>query len=136
MNLALIEADLERDEGYRQHPYKDTAGKLTIGIGLNLTDVGLTHDEALSILRGRVSGLDAQLDGLLPWYDDLSEPRQRALVNMAFNLGVNGLMGFRDMIEALKDRDYESAAAEALASKWAGQVGIRAVRIATLIKDG
>ena len=136
MNLALIEADLERDEGYRQHPYKDTAGKLTIGIGLNLTDVGLTRDEALSILRGRVSDLDAQLDGILPWYDDLSEPRQRALVNMAFNLGVNGLMGFRDMIEALKDRDYESAAAEALASKWAKQTPARAKRVAEMIRNG
>jgi lysozyme len=136
VNLALIEADLERDEGYRQHPYKDTAGKLTIGIGLNLTDVGLTRDEALSILRGRVSDLDAQLDGILPWYDDLSEPRQRALVNMAFNLGVNGLMGFRDMIEALKDRDYESAAAEALASKWAKQTPARAKRVAEMIRNG
>jgi len=132
----MIAADLERDEGYRQHPYKDTAGKLTIGIGLNLTDVGLTHDESLSILRSRVSGLNSRLKDAFPWYDDLSEPRQRALVNMAFNLGVNGLMGFRDMIEALEDEDYESAAAEALASKWAGQVGIRAVRIATLIKEG
>ena len=136
MNSALIEADLERDEGYRQFPYTDSVGKLTIGIGFNLTDVGMSKDESLLLVRHRCERLHALLSERISGYDGLTEPRQRALISMAYNLGVGGLLKFHRMLGAMWEHDYEKAAIEALASQWASQVGERAERIAKLIREG
>jgi lysozyme len=129
-------ADLRRDEGLRLKPYRCTAGKLTIGYGRNLDAKGITEAEAEDLLRDDVAGVFAELDRALPWWRDLSEGRQRGLANMAFNLGVPRLLGFRLMIGALRRSDYEEAARQALDSKWARQVGDRAERIAKLIREG
>lgn len=135
MNLDLLVADLERDEGYRQFPYEDTAGKLTIGIGLNLTDVGLSREEALFILRDRINSILLRLDELVLGFSELSPDRQRALANMAYNMGVKRLLKFTDMLTALYEHRYDDAAAAALDSVWARQVGDRATRIANLIRS-
>jgi lysozyme len=128
--------DLRRDEGLRLKPYRCTAGKLTIGYGRNLDDKGITEAEAEDLLRDDVAGVFAELDRALPWWRDLSPTRQRGLANMAFNLGVPGLLKFRLMIGALKRSDYQEASRQALDSQWAGQVGDRAKRIADLILKG
>jgi lysozyme len=131
-----IVEDLVRDEGIELKPYRCPAGRLTIGVGRNLDDVGLTKREALYLLAQDLARTEEQLDRLLPWWRSLSEARQRALVNMGFNLGIKRLLGFHDMLAALEAGEWERAAASALDSQWARQVGARAERIARLLREG
>lgn len=136
MDVALLKRDLARDEGMRLKPYRCTAGRLTIGVGRNLDDVGITAEEADYLLENDLGRAMADLDRALPWWRGLSEARQRALVNMAFNVGLSRLLGFKAMLAALRAGRWGEAAAEALESAWARQVGARAARIAATIREG
>jgi lysozyme len=136
MNRDQLCADLERDEGLRLKPYLDSVGVLTIGIGRNLQDVGITKAEAYMLLGADIDTACGVLDRNLPWWRDLSEARQRAVVNMCFNLGITRLLGFSKALAALKAGQYEEAARQFLDSRWATQVGQRAQRIAELIRKG
>ena len=136
MDLATLKAELRRDEGVRLKPYRDAVGKLTIGVGRNLDDVGITAAEAELLLDADVGRAAADLDRTLPWWRRLTEARQRALLNMAFNLGLPRLLGFEGMLAALAAGDPVRAAAEALDRRWARQVGERAQRIARMIREG
>jgi len=135
-NPATLRADLIRDEGEHFKPYRCPAGKLTIGVGRNLDDVGITLAESRFMLETNITLVVEQLDRALPWWRSLSEAQQRALLNMGFNLGLPRLLGFKRMLAALQQGDYEIAAAQALDSTWAKQVGDRAQRIAALIREG
>lgn len=132
----MIEDDLIRDEGLKLKPYKCTAGKTTIGVGRNLDDVGITNEEALELLRNDIMRCMKDLDKNLPWWRTLTENRQSALVNLCFNLGIGGLLGFKNTLEYIRTGQYDKAAENALQSKWAAQVGDRAKRIAELIRKG
>jgi lysozyme len=132
---ALI-SELRRDEGVRLKPYRCTAGKLTIGVGRNLDDVGITPEEADHLLRNDVARVCADLDARLPWWRGLDEVRQRVLVNMGFNLGIAGLLGFKNTLRSVETGDYLGAAQGMLSSKWAHQVGPRAERLALMMRDG
>lgn len=134
MNRELLTADLERDEGLRLKPYNCTAGKLTIGIGRNIEDVGITKAEAYMLLAGDIDRVIADLDRALPWWRQLSEPRARALCNLVFNMGISRVLGFPKMLAALKSGDYAEAAKQLLDSRYAQQVGQRAQRVAALIR--
>ncbi|WP_044561454.1 glycoside hydrolase family protein [Azospirillum sp. B4] len=136
MDQAKLAADLRRDEGVRLKPYTDTVGKLTIGVGRNLTDVGLTPAEVDALLANDIASVTQALDQALPWWRGLSEGRQRALANMAFNMGMPTLLTFRTTLGHLQAGRFEQAAEAALASRWAIQVGDRATRIAALIRAG
>lgn len=128
--------DLLRDEGLKLKPYTDTRGKLSIGVGRNLTDVGISREEAGDLLAHDVARVRVGLAATLPWWDRLDPGRQRVLVNMAFNLGVTGLLAFHDLLDAVARRDWETAASEMLESAWAGQVGARATRLAAQMRTG
>jgi len=137
MNIDLLKLELTRDEGVRLRPYKDTVGRLTLGIGRNLDDVGISADEADFMLSNDLN--ERVLPGLrknLPWYSTLNESRQRVLANMAFNLGIDGLLKFRNMLAAAQGGDYNLAANEMLNSPWAKQVGDRAKRLADMMRSG
>jgi lysozyme len=127
--------DLIRDEGMVLKPYTDTVGKVTIGVGRNLDDNGISEDEALIMLRNDIQTAELELHRNLPWLAYKPEQIQRALVNMCFNMGWPRLSGFKKMIAALERDDFETAAAEALNSRWARQVGDRSRRIAKLIRE-
>ena len=137
MNFAQIITDLKRDEGVVLHAYQDSLGLWTIGIG-RLIDQrkggGISEKEAVMLLTHDLERIMTDLDTRIPWWTHQPEPVQRALVNMAFNLGVPGLMGFKGMLAALQARNYVEAAKAALDSKWAKQVGDRARRVADLIR--
>lgn len=135
-DVKTIKEELIRDEGLRLKPYKDTVGKLTIGIGRNIDDVGISEDEAIVLLENDISSVINDLDRNIPWWRTLSPVRQRAIINMCFNLGWPRLSQFKRMLGALQESNYEVAACEALKSKWYRQVGIRARRIAEQIKFG
>lgn len=127
--------DLERDEGLRLKPYLDSVGKLTIGIGRNLDDNGITEAEARLMLDHDADVSLADLDRNAAWWRSMPEPAQRGLANMAFNMGWPTLSGFRNMLAALEQGEYARAADEALDSRWARQVGPRSERIAELYRS-
>jgi len=136
MELERLYSDLRRDEGTRVKPYKDTVGKLSIGVGRNLDDVGVRPDEIQLMLSNDVAGVVYDLDTRYPWWRKMTSARQNALANMCFNLGIVRLAGFKNMLAHLALGKYDQAADEALNSKWAGQVGERAQRIAELFRKG
>lgn len=136
LDLAKLEADLIRDEGLRLKPYKDTVGKITVGVGRNLTDRGISRQEASYLLQNDITEHVEGLFRALPWLATKAEPVQRALANMAFNLGVEGLLKFGVTLELIRKGDYEQAAKRILATKYAQQVGDRAKRVAELIRNG
>lgn len=133
MNLA---EQLRRDEGVRKFPYTDTVGKLTIGVGRNLTDVGISDAEIDFLLANDIQKVLTQLQTRLPYFAALDPVRQGVLANMAFNLGFAGLEGFSRMLAAFAQGDWEAAANEMLSSKWATQVGARATRLAEQTRTG
>lgn len=136
LDLNRMAAILRRNEGLRLKPYHCTAGKLTVGYGRNLEDVGITRDEAEAMLANDIRKTAADLDWALPWWRDLSDVRQEALCDMAFNLGLPRLSGFRRMLAALSEGQWADAAAECLNSKYARDVGARAERNAHALEHG
>jgi len=122
-------------EGFSGRPYEDATGHLTIGYGRNLDARPLDEAEGRWLLERDLSRLEAELERM-PLYLSLDPVRRAALLEMAYNLGVRGLAGFRRMLAALARRDWETAAAEALDSRWAKQVGARAERIAHRLRTG
>ena len=135
MNKAKLIAQLSIDEGFRAKPYRCTAGKLTIGYGRNLDDVGVSVAEAEMMLNEDIKEVVLQLESM-PHYRQLNDVRQNVLCNMGFNLGIPRLMMFKNMWSALAYRDYKKAAAEMLDSRWAKQVGERADRLAEEMRTG
>jgi len=99
-------------EGLRLFPYTDTAGKLTIGYGRNLTDKGITLREAEQLLDHDITDAIQSVLMALPWTSMLSAARFRVLVDIAFNAGINGLLGFPKMLIAAQQGDYTTAANE------------------------
>jgi len=126
---------LKRHEGFRSKPYRCTAGKLTIGYGLNL-DAGITEEEASYLLETRVNTIVDDLIGLVDFWYKLTPARKDVLVNMAYNLGVPGLMKFKETLRLMREEDYESASDQMLKSLWAKQVPTRAKELSDLFRRG
>ena len=123
-------------EGLRLAPYKCTSGKLTIGIGRNLDDRGITEAEAAYLLGNDIDDFQDRLTREIPWMVELDAVRQRVLLDMAFNLGVPGLLKFKRTLAAIKGKEYDRAAAMMLDSRWATQVGQRAKRLSHMMATG
>jgi lysozyme len=133
---SIILESLKRHEGFRQFPYTDTVGILTVGYGRNLEDVGVSRDEAAMLLEGDVTAAIALCLQAFPWLATVDDVRAAVIVEMAVNLGIDRLKGFKKMLAACEKGDYALAAAEALASKWRTQVGARAFRLARQLESG
>jgi len=131
-----LKALLVKHESYKQFPYSDTTGHITIGVGRNLSDRGISTTEAFYLLDDDIIFFVSKLNHFLPWFAKLDENRQIALCDMCFNLGVQGFLGFQKMISALERGDYQEAAKEMLDSKWSQQVGERATCLANIIFTG
>jgi len=127
---------IKRHEGYRKHPYLCSAGKTTIAYGRNLDDVGIFEHEAEFLLKEDIKHAIAVLRKIFHNFNDFSENRQNALIDMMFNLGASRFLLFRKMIVAIKKNDWEEAVNEAKDSKWHSQVGDRAIEIEYLLKEG
>lgn len=136
MNKKKMIAQLRLHEGERLKPYRCTAGKLTIGVGRNLDDRGITSDESAYLLNNDIDSHWIELLEHLPWVETLDEVRQRVMLDMAFNLGIFGLLTFHRTLGHIKAGNYALAASAMLESKWARQVGQRARRLATMMKTG
>ena len=132
-----IKAQLVRHEGLRLKPYHCTAGKLTIGIGRNLDDRGISQKEAYAMLERDIQDCEQWLIDKIPEvYNKLDEIRQSVLLNMCFNMGIKGLLEFKNTLAFIAAGDWERAANNMLASKWAKQVGRRAIELSELMRKG
>lgn len=134
-DMAVLQAELARDEGERLKPYRDSVGKLSIGIGRNLDDVGISHDEAVALLSNDIVSAELWLDRNLPWWGMLDDVRQRVLLNMVFNMR-NKLLAFKKFLDAARGGRWQDAHDEMLDSLWARQVGVRAQRLAYMMLTG
>ena len=139
MDKKQLTKELRRDEGVVPFAYQDHLGYWTIGVG-RLIDKrkggGLSDAEIDFLLSNDIDRFEKQVIDALPWYSRLDDVRQRVLVNMAFNLGIAGLLGFKNTLAMIERGDYAGAAKGMLASKWAGQVGERAKRLAIMMETG
>ena len=136
MNRELLRQALIRDEDCRLKPYEDSVGKLTIGCGRNLTDVGISLSEAYYLLDNDIDKALRDCSRKFDWFARLDPVRQSVLVQMAFNLGIGGLAGFTQTLRATERGDYAGAAKLMLQSKWSHQVGGRAARLAAQMETG
>lgn len=124
------------DEGYKQFPYKDTRGKLTIGIGWNIEDTGIEYDLAILVLKYQLNKLKTKLYTALPFFKGLNDTRQAVLIDMAFNLGISGLFNFKKTLQLIAEKKYVQASTEMLNSKWYSDVGKRAERLSEMMRTG
>lgn len=136
MAINTLRLQIERDEGLRLKPYLDSVGKCTIGYGRNLDDRGISAAEARLMLDADLAETILAVSQALPWVATLDEPRRAVLINMAYNLGIAGLLGFRRALAAMQRGDWPEAAKEMLTSTWAEQVGPRAHRLAKQMAEG
>jgi len=134
--LEILHAQLRIDEGVRSSPYTDSVGKLTIGVGRNLTDVGVSGDEIELMLDNDITSAEKSARKLLPNFDALSDARKAVVVNMAFNLGEYTFSTFQNTLRNIRDGRWEDAATSMLQSKWSTQVGARAQRLADSMRQG
>lgn len=136
---ANIIRSLRAEEGEVLSEYKDHLGYSTIGIG-RLIDKrkggGITSEEAAYLLANDVKKVTTQLDKRLPWWTKLDEARKGVLINMAFQMGIDGLLGFKNTLAMIQSGNYSGAAAGMLNSLWAKQTPARAKRMAEQMRTG
>lgn len=134
-----IEEQLRLDEGEKLTAYQDHLGYWTIGVG-RLIDArrggGLTKEESAYLLKNDIKKRQLLLESQLPFFKQLDVVRQGALLNMSFQLGVDGLLAFKTTLNLIKIGHYADAAKEMLNSKWAKQTPERASRLSLQIKTG
>ena len=130
----LIE-NLKRHEGLRLKPYLCSEGKITIGFGRNLEDMGISEKEAEMLLMSDIQRCYEELN-VFSWFHDLDQVRQEAMVNMLFNLGLPTFLEFKRTLKFMAEGAYSQAAEEMLDSKWARQVGDRATELAYMVETG
>lgn len=136
MNLQKLIEELKRDEGVKFKPYHCSADKLTIGVGRNLEDVGISEAESDFLLANDIDNCVSELKRTFNWYDNLSDVRKRVMINMCFNLGLSRLLNFKKFLKAVEVADWQEAGVQMLDSKWARQVGPRATRLKDMMVEG
>lgn len=133
MNYEKTKEMIRRHEGESLKPYRCSEGKLTIGVGRNLDDVGISKEESDMLFSADLQ--DAIIEARsFSFFKDLSDVRKSVIVDMIFNLGLPRFSKFKKMLKAIETGDYNAAAFEMLNSKWANQVGYRAEELADMMK--
>ena len=123
------------DEGYRLKAYRCTSGKVTIGVGRNLDDLGISDAEAMILLSNDIDRILFECEKAFNFWEVLDNDRKSVLLNMCFNLGITGLCKFKQTLESIRTGNYELASRQMLESKWARQVGNRAIRLSKIMAD-
>ena len=132
-------AMLKRHEGVETHAYECSEGKVTVGVGRNIDQaggMGLSDDEIDYLLQNDVERVVKELAAEYPWFNDLDDVRRDAMVDISFNLGATRLRLFKRALAAMETGNYKEAATEFLDSKWAKQVGSRALELTDMISSG
>ena len=133
----LIE-QLKVHEGVRSKVYLCSAGYETIGVGRNISEsgLGLSDDEIDYLLSNDIKRCREELSFNFDWFDELDDVRQDAMINLCFNIGITSLKRFSNALAAMNVHNYEEAATEFLDSRWASQVGTRALDVTDMIRTG
>ena len=131
--LDRVRKRLIQEEGLKLKLYTCTAGKLTIGVGRNVEDRGITHETAMQMLDEDIDICVGELEKNLSWFEDAPDKIQEVLIDLCFNMGINRLMGFVKTLHKLKTGAYKEAAEELLDSRYASSVPNRAKRNADII---
>ena len=129
---------IKRHEGVETHAYKCSQNKTTIGVGRNIDPdggIGLSEAEIDYLLNNDINRCIGELSGFV-WFPDLNQERQNAIIDMVFNLGITRFKGFKNAIDAMSKSDFDTAADEFYDSRWAKQVGNRAIEICEMIRKG
>lgn len=137
--MTMIIEMLRKHEGVETHAYKCTANKTTIGVGRNIDPdggIGLSQSEINYLLSSDVKRVNDELAGAFSWYRTLGTARKDAIMDMCFNMGLPRLMKFKKALAGMALGDYNEAATEFLDSRWAKQVGQRAVTVTDIIRSG
>lgn len=134
MDMDRLRKTIIRHEGSRLKMYQDTLGIWTIGVGHNIQEKGISPDVMALILEEDLAESIADLKRNISFFSDLPEQIQEALVNLCFNMGIPRLLQFKKTLAYLRDEDFKSAANELLDSRYAAQVGQRAIEISDMIR--
>jgi len=161
MDREKLKKQLIIDEGLKLKLYKDTEGIETIGVGRNIRDnwftdselfflklkgskdqiishirtIGISKEDAMYLLDNDISKVMADINKKLPWVKNVPDEVLLVISNMCFNLGMGRLLRFKVTLDLLKNFKWSEASIEMLNSKWARQVGDRAVRLSNIIKS-
>ena len=135
-----IESQLREDEGEVLHEYKDHLGYSTIGIGILIDKRkggGITREESSYLFQNRLGAKREAIRKALPWFDSLDLVRQGVLLNMAYQMGVDGLLAFKTTLKHVQAGQWVAASVGMLDSKWARQdTPQRAERLAEQMRSG
>tara|TARA_B100000780_G_C20741168_1_gene294425 strand:+ start:133 stop:555 length:423 start_codon:yes stop_codon:yes gene_type:complete len=129
---------LKLHEGVRSKVYMCSAGYETIGVGRNIAEsgLGLSDDEVEYLLANDISRVRQELTNEYEWFADLDDVRQDAMIDISFNLGQTRLRLFKNSLNAMRGGYYRAAAIEFMNSRWADQVGQRAITLTEMIRSG
>lgn len=138
----LIER-IKRHEGFKPRVYDDATGQElkagdtvrgvpTIGHGITW----ITQEESLWLAQRRLTSIHAELSDRLPFFSELNPVRCDVLVEMAYQMGVEGVLKFHNTLAAVTDGNWDWAAEEMMDSAWARQTPYRAAKLARIMKEG
>ena len=136
MNTERLRKQLIKHEGVEYTLYKCPADQWTLGVGRNVESRGISHETAMQMLDEDIDICINELQQTVSYWDDLPERVQEALCNLCFNMGISRLMAFKKTFGFLREGMYEKAADELLESRYANQVGQRAIDVANMIREG
>ena len=130
--MSLID-NIKISEGYRSKVYKCTEGYDTIGYGFAIKDLALDEDICDMILERKVAKLVQRLEKNLPYLPSLPKDAQDVLIEMAYQMGVSGLLKFKKTLMYVESKDYKDASVEMLDSRWAKQTPNRAKKLSDIM---
>ena len=151
--MRAIDDQLVDHEGERLFPYVDCCGKswrdcvckekgkLTIGVGRNIEDVGISQAESRYLLENDIGRVRAELDQALPWWRSMDEIRQQVLIDLGFNLGVLNppgkvkLLTWGQTLELFRTGQYAAVADRISTFPWHKQVGRRALELEAMLRE-
>jgi lysozyme len=136
MNKKRLKERIAKEESVELFPYKCPVGKLSIGVGRNIEERGISIQEADFLLENDVENVEIQLRESFPWFELLDDPRQEALADLCFNMGIRSLKTFKRMLKAMEEKRWSDAGRELMDSKYAKQVPTRAKFNKHLIING
>ena len=135
VDILKIKALLSLDEGVRLYPYTDTRGKLTIGVGHNLSDDGISTSVCNLLFVEDLTNAQVVLQTCLPSWQTLDEVRQAVMLDLAFNLS-HTLFGFKTFLAYMTDHNFDGAASDLATTAWYSEVGQRGPRLVTMVQTG
>ncbi len=133
--MKSIEEQLIKHEGFESKVYHCPAGRLTIGVGRNLEDKGITREEALYLLRNDIKECETDLRTIFDNFEEIDKIRKNVLIDMRFNLGPSRFRQFKKMIAAVRKKDFQKALKEMKNSNWYRQVGKRGENLCEMMES-